>query len=757
MKKEILVKESRHVKNQSRGKHPARTRDRPVCQRFLFSLHLPFRKERPYMNERNRTRKTAAVSEPAPKKSDASPPRVSSRVAAAVCAILAVATLAAFWGVRSCGFLDFDDDDFVAGNPHVISGLSTENLKWAFTEKNLGFYFPVTMISHMIDSQLYGKGARGHHFTSLLLHLAAALLLFAALSRMTGSAWKSGFVAGLFALHPLHVESVAWVSERKDILCALFWFLCMLAYARYAEKPSVKRYLPVFFAFLAGLLSKAMIVTLPFTLLLLDYWPLGRWPSQEKGADQGRVRSDDKYPARLKTLILEKVPLFALIPVFVFTTVSAQKEAGAVTSLQAVSLAQRTLNAVVSYGTYLQKMVFPSGLAVYYPIRPGGAPVAAALVSGILLAAATAAAFYFGRRRRYLVTGWLWYLGTLVPVIGLVQVGSQAMADRYTYVPLVGVFIVVAWLAGEAAERTPAAGTAVAAASAMALVVLAVLSHLQVRYWKDSVTLFGRAASVTSDNWLAHNNLAIVLHKLGRTDEAMPHFAEAIRISPREPESHYSYAVALADSGRDDEAIGSFEKALECSPGYTDAMNRLGRLLLSKNRFAEAARYLEESVRVNPDIFESRNDLGNALSGAGRRDEAVMQYREALRINPLSHETLNNLGLALAEEGRTAEAVELFREAVRIKPDFYDARNNLGAAYGREGKMDEAAREFREALRARPGSAEAMNNLGIALARSGKVGEAAGYFREALRVSPGFADARVNLETAEKLLEAEKK
>lgn len=667
--------------------------------------------------------------------------------------LLAALTAASFWGVLSCSFVDLDDNQFIVENPHVNGGLSWQNIKWAFSSKNLGFYFPITMITHMIDSGLYGNWAGGHHLTNLVLHIISALVLFAALLRMTGSAWKSGFVAALFAVHPLHVESVAWVSERKDVLCALFWFLCLLAYARYAEKPSLSRYLPVFLAFILGLLSKTMILTLPFTLLLLDYWPLGRW-SPGEGPASGE-QSGAGLP--LKRLLWEKAPLFALVPLFAFLTVSAQKEARAITSVNVIPAAQRVSNSLLSYAGYLKKAFLPIDLAVYYPLRPGNTPVLLALLSGALLAALTAALMWYGKKRKFVVTGWLWYLGTLVPVIGLVQVGLQSMADRYTYVPLVGVFIVVVWMAGEIAEKSIPARRIAAAAGVACVAALSFLTHVQVGYWKDSLTLFSRAVAVTSDNWFAQNNLAIALHKLGRTDEAVPHFLEALRISPGESAGYYNYAIALADVGKEDEAIERLEQARKLFPDSVDILNRLGRLFLKKNRPLEAAGYLGESVRLDPEVYETRNDLGNALAAAGRQTGAVEQYREAIRINPSSYEAMNNLGLALAREGRQEEAIELFKEAVRVNPDFYDAHNNLGTAYGQVGRLDYAAAQYREALRVRPESAEAMNNLGIVLASAGKVREAEGYFREAVRLSPGFEDALKNLETAEKLLKEQKK
>jgi len=658
-------------------------------------------------------------------------------------AILVVITLAAFWGIWSNSFINADDDVYVSDNLRVQSGLTAENIRWAFSTTYFGFYYPLTWLSHMLDCDLFGLWAGGHHITSLAIHLLNTLLLFWFLWRATGREGRSFSVAALFAVHPLHVESVAWVAERKDVLCAFFWFLALLAYLRYIEKPSVPRYSLLFIFFMCGLLSKPMIITLPFTLILLDYWPLKRWAPFGAGRDQ-TPQVSGRGGAGLSRLLLEKLPLFLLIPVFAMLTFRAQEQAEAVASLKGLALDRRVSNALISYVAYLKKMVFPSDLSAYYPLSESGISTGYAVVCGAFLAAMTALALYLGRKKGYLAAGWLWYLGTLVPVIGVVQIGAQAMADRYTYVPLVGIFVILVWFFSDLAEEIKIRVRISRAIFAATLLILVVLARIQAGYWADSLTLFNRALSITPDNFFAHN--AVGNHYLVRGDneKAVEHFREAVRLDPGYSVAHYNLAMALMNLGMYGEAVGHYEMAMKEKEDAV-GMSNLGMALAKLDRREEAALWLRKAIRLNPDCFDARNNLASVLSETGQLVEAEEQYREALRIRPGSPVSLNGLGRVLARAGRWSEAVEQFRKAVQANPENSSARISLGKALAESGETEAAADQFREALKAAPpDDPRTLNEMGLAFAGVGKMRDAAELFRKAVDLAPEVAEARIN-------------
>lgn len=443
---------------------------------------------------------------------------------------LVVVIAAVYEPVVQFGFLTFDDADYITDNPRMADGLTLWNLMWAFTTTRVANWHPLTWISLLLDRQLFGTWAGGYHLTNLLLHIANTLLLFALLQRMTAATGRSGLVAALFGLHPLHVESVAWISERKDVLCAFFWFLTAWAYVRYVEQPGKSRYWQTVGTYALALMSKPMAVTLPFALLLLDYWPLGR------------IRNAQ---ADLPGLFREKIPFFALSAASSVATFWIQRSLGAMSPLEGLSLGTRVANALVSYEQYIGQAIWPVALAAFYPPRPP-LPASMALLAGLGLAAVSVAVVRAARSKPWMLTGWCWYLGTLVPVIGLVQVGAQAMADRYTYIPLVGLFLIVGWaVPADAAQRHAWRWTLTVFAGAI-LAACAGLSRIQVGYWRDSETLFRRALRVTRDNWLAHNNLGVALKEAGRPrEEEMEQYRQAIRLRPDYAEAHYNLGVAL--------------------------------------------------------------------------------------------------------------------------------------------------------------------------------------------------------------------
>ena len=440
----------------------------------------------------------------------------------AICIFLAVSTFAVYSQVQDHEFINYDDDKYVTNNEYVKAGFTRDSVGWALTTSYNSNWHPMTWLSHMLDAQLFGPNSKGHHLTNLLFHIANVLLLFLVLLRMTGALWQSGFVAALFALHPLNVESVAWVAERKNVLSTFFWLLTMWAYIRYAQKTNLKRYSLVILFFAMGLMSKPMLVTLPFVLLLLDYWPLRRLQSDRRTA--------------ISRLVYEKIPLLVLVAGSVVTTLTVQKMGGALGSLNAFPIQERVINALVSYWLYLQKMIWPGGLAIFYAHPENTLSVWKGLATAALLALVTTAAIRLARRAPYFAVGWFWYLGTLIPVIQLVQTGSIAMADRYAYVPLIGIFIIIAWGLPELLAKWRLRSRILTIAAGIWISTLMLMTWNQVSHWKNSITIFSHAIEVTDieypDFLLAHNNLANALLAEGRTGKAISHYKMAINLMP---------------------------------------------------------------------------------------------------------------------------------------------------------------------------------------------------------------------------------
>ena len=527
-----------------------------------------------------------------------------------VAAALAALVVAAYSRVGGNGFVDFDDGAYVYDNPVVREGLSADGVAWAFTAAHSANWHPLTWLSHMLDVSVFGLDPGAHHWVSVLLHALNTVLLFLVLRGLTGALWRAAFAAALFGLHPLHVESVAWIAERKDVLSALFWLLAIGAYARYARQPSRERYLVVAAAFALGLLSKPMVVTLPAVLLLLDAWPLGRWSPTEP-----------RPWTRLRPLLVEKLPLFALSLVSSVVTWYAQSASAATGTLSSYPLVERLSNAVVSYGTYLAKTVWPASLGVFYPhpstlgegVQVGPLVASAAALVTISVVAARQAA-----RRPYLAFGWLWYLGTLVPVIGIVQVGSQACADRCTYLPLIGVFVVVAWGLGELVERRPELRAGLAAATGAVLLALGAAIWVQTGYWSDSVTLYRRTIAVEGRSWLAWNNLGNQHLGRGELDRAMECFQEALRIFPGYGEAWYNAGNVHMQRMDREPAVAAYQRALELDGGNLDAWNNLGVAFLNLGRYPEAIANFESALRIEPRHGASLENL--ALTYAMQRD-----------------------------------------------------------------------------------------------------------------------------------------
>jgi tetratricopeptide (TPR) repeat protein len=608
---------------------------------------------------------------------------------------LLLATFAVYAQVRHFDFVNYDDPDYTTGNVHVRQGLTVQGLEWALTSRDAANWFPVTWVSHMLDCQFFGLESGWHHLHNVLLHALAAILLCMFLGRATGARWRSALVAFLFALHPLHVESVAWVAERKDVLSACFWFLTLWAYVRYTERPGWGRYLAVASGLCLGLMAKPMVVTLPFVLLLVDYWPLARFRRQRR------------------TILWEKLPLLGLSAVAAAITYLVQEHAGAVKTLP---LATRLANATLSCAIYIQKTFWPTRLAVFYPY-PRSFAFLPLLAAGVLLAVVTAGAIVLRRRTPYLLTGWGWFAVTLLPVIGLVQVGGQARADRYMYIPMVGLLIMLVWGAAEILERWQARVLAVPLAAAACL-ACAALTWIQVGYWRNSETLFRHALDVTEDNSVAFHNLgSTLMASPGHLSEALVYLETAVRIDPDSPPAHTDLGSALAKAGRLPEAIAQFQEAILLAPDAPIPHNNLGSALTEAGRLPEAIAEFQTALRLDPDYDEARRNLAAAQAGleshrsrgiallkAGDASGAIAELEAALRADPNDADAENDLGVALSSfPERQREAIAHFEAAVRLRPDFADAQLNLGVALsGIPGRLPDALRHLEEADRLRP-------------------------------------------------------
>lgn len=683
----------------------------------------------------------------------------------AICFALAVVTIAAYWPVLQNGFVNYDDPSYVTENAHVVGGLRSEEMLWAFQTCHAGNWHPLTWLSHMLDVTLFGLKPAGHHLSNLLFHIANSVLLFVVLQRMTGATCRSGVVATLFALHPLHVESVAWIAERKDVLSTFFFLLTLFAYTNYAHKieaspRSFRVWIHYFCAvlfFACGLMSKPMLVSLPFVLLLVDFWPLQRLPY---GIKQTRG-------AAIKKLILEKLPFFALSAVSCGVTFFVQRSAGAVNSFETVSPELRVANALISYIRYLGKIFWPEGLAVIYPF-PRSWPIEMSAGAAMILLAISAVVLRHLRRAPYLAVGWFWYLGTLLPVIGLVQVGGQALADRYTYIPSIGFFVMIVWTLSEVPEWWSATRPWLTAGALIVFAGCAVAARHQLAFWRNSRVLFEHALAVTEQNAIAENNLGVIL-----TDFviAEPHFEKAVRIHPGYPEALANLAMCRENKGEVEAAINLFQRslqsrpnptayyglaniyskqerfeiaeenyraALKLKPDFSEAWFNLGILHQKQKKIGEANQDYITALRFKPDRAEAHLAFGASLAGQKKFDEAIVEFNTALQLEPDNGDAHFNLGFALQSKGDLPGATKQFAEACQLRPDDFEARKALGFALLCQGKMAEAVPQFELVLRTRP-DASAHYYLALALDSQGLMEAALTNYQEAVRLASGTA------------------
>ena len=582
------------------------------------------------------------------------------------CLLLIATTLFVFWPATRCDFLNYDDPDYFTSNPNVLSGLTSHNFIWAFTTGHAGNWHPLTWISLMLDAQVFGNNSFGPHFMNLMFHAANAALLFLLLRRLTSATWRSAFVAALFALHPLHVESVAWVAERKDVLSTFFALLALLSYAHYAKEGRQSSFWCALVFSALGLMAKPMLVTLPFVLLLLDFWPLQR------------ISNHGFQISSLRRLFLEKVPFFVLSAISCVVTFIAQQKGGAVVSLQKISMPERIENAFVSCERYLGETFWPDNLANPYP-HPGHWELSLEIYSVALIAGLSAIAILFARKFPFLPAGWFWFVGTLIPVIGLVQVGDAAMADRYTYFPLIGIFIIVVWSAGFTFANWRVPNSLAYLCAAIVLAACAIRTHDQLCYWRNSGTLFSHTLAVTENNYVAENNLGTWLSAQGKVPEAMECFRRSLEIKADNPDALYNLGNAFSKSGNWDEAIADYRQALQTAPNSADILNNLGFALAAKKQLAEAISCFESALKLNYDSADTHNNLATVYFMEENFDAAVKHYREAIRISPDNPQLYANLGDALVRQNNIPEAVQNYQKSSRLNPGDARIRGKLQA------------------------------------------------------------------------------
>ncbi len=654
-----------------------------------------------------------------------------------ICLLLTSLTIGVFFPVRSFDFVNYDDSDYVTANNHVLTGLSLANLRWAFESGHASNWHPLTWLSHQADCQFFGIHPGPMHSVNLVLHALNAALLFLVLRRMTGAHWKSALAAGLFAVHPLRAESVAWISERKDVLSGLFFLLTLGAYARYVHSQSTRRsrsagawYALSLLGFGLGLMSKPMLVTTPFLLLLLDHWPFGRWT---------RVT----FTTATK-LVLEKVPFFLLAVASSLVTFLVQRKGGAVSTV--LSLADRVENAFVSYVRYVAKTIWPTNLSVLYP-HPGHWPLWEVLGAVLVALTITLLVALQIRRRPWLFVGWFWLLGTLIPVIGLIQVGVQSMADRYTYLPGIGLFIMVVWGVGEWICARESMIWPIAAGSLLAVGACAAVCFHQIQFWRDSQWLFQRAIDVTSNNYLAYNNLGYYLSGQGHPERAKEYYSKSLGINPGYPDALNNYGFALAAEGRYAEAIPYYQAALRVSRNQPDIHNNLGNAFSETGHLKEALDEYRLALQINPEHAEANNNLGIALAMQGNLDQrhpAIFDWR--YKPGPITPARIATWAMPWRRNTKIEEAIREYQSCLCLNPKDPQAHNNLGNVFMEQGRVDQAIGEYTQALQLNPKNPEAHFNLAVAYLRTNRSTEAIAHLQQVLRLSPGNTEAKRQLE-----------
>lgn len=689
---------------------------------------------------------------------------------------IAALTFIAFGCIINNDFINFDDDLYIAENPFIKSGITAETIKWTFTAVVASNWHPLTLLSHTLDWSLFGSWAGGHHLVSLLFHIGAVLFLFLFLNKTTQQLWPSAIVAALFAVHPLRVESVAWAAERKDVLSMFFGMATLYAYTFYVEDKKISKYLLCFFLFVLALMSKPMMVTIPFVLLLVDYWPLQRWQKtynpephktqvaaqqqknkkKKKGKSAAIPAEQTKTPIIVRNtkqvtieLLKEKIPFFILSIISSLVTIWAQDKGGSIVTIDKLFFSERLSNAIVSYANYLGKIFMPVNLSVFYPYQLVSSWQL--LGSVLLLIIITAGVLFFFKKAPFLITGWLWYLGTLIPVIGLVQVGKQAIADRYTYLPSIGILIMLVWGLLSLVPQKKPRKFVLAPLSGVAILIMMILSWQYCLSWKNSITIFNHALETTKNNYLAHNNLGVALAETGNTQEAISHYRAAIEINPLYDSAIVNLGTLLAATGKNEEAVNYYLQAIKANPANAHAHTNLGAALSAMGKKEEAEKHYQQALKIDQAHVDAFYNLANLLAEQGRQDEAAANYRQAIAIKPGHSRAHYNYAELLLQAGNINRAIEHFREAARLDATSFKALNNLGVLLEKQQRHDEAIYYYQKALHLDPKHAGLHFNLGVALGNKGDLEKAVKHFEKALELNPKFTQARQALKIAREM------
>jgi protein O-mannosyl-transferase len=653
-----------------------------------------------------------------------------------IVAFLLISILAVYYQIKNFEFIYYDDPKYVRDNPMVKLGITLDSIRWAFS--SIGYasnWHPITWLSHMLDVEFYGLNSGMHHLTNVIFHIADTLLLFFLFYRLTGEKWKCAAVAALFALHPLHVESVAWIAERKDVLSTFFWILTIWSYVWYVERRGMRRYLIVMILFVLGLMAKPMLVTLPFTLLLLDFWPINR---QELARPDGDVSPQSTmnimagiHWTGVGSLIWEKMPLLILASISSIITYVAQSRGGALSSLDILPISSRIANVAIAYCTYLWRMIWPFNLAVFYPYPRMFNPL---IVVGslFLLVLATLLTFKYTKRFPFLIMGWLWYLGTLVPVIGIVQVGYQSMADRYTYIPFMGIFVTLVW-GISSLFRQWRIGRYVLAVSFIAIIpVLMWVTWVQAGYWKDSTTLFSHALDVTRDNYLAHTNLSAALLEKGDIRGTIYHSSEALRIKPDYVPAHCNLGLGLMNQGKYQEAIEHFRQSIQINPYYINAYYGLGGSLYKLGKLDEAITQFQEVLRLDPQHAGAQKGLELAFMKQTKIDGAIAQMKEALKVDPKSAVLNYRLAELYMIKGNTKDAIDRYEKSLLSNPDLIQALNTLAVLYAQCGEYENSLSSLQKIVRLKPNDPDVYYNMACIYSKQGRKDEAIISLKQAI-------------------------
>jgi tetratricopeptide (TPR) repeat protein len=643
---------------------------------------------------------------------------------------LAVLVLAVYWQVQSFKFINLDDNMYITQNHHIQSGVTYRSIIYAFKDTHTGHWHPLTMLSHTLDWHLFGGKAGGHHCTSLIIHIFNTVLLFLLLNQLTGAIWRSALVAALFAIHPINVESVAWVAERKNVLSTFFWILTMLFYVWYVQKQGWRRYLPMFICFALGLMSKPMLLTLPFSLLLLDYWPLNRTVI-DKQNETDVSPSSKVEKATLRFLILEKIPLFILTAISILLTVYAAKSI--ISPFGIHSPLQRIYNAILSYALYLNKLFWPTDLAIFYPLRD--ISMQQVMPAAVFLVVITAICCKYYKKYPYLIVGWLWFLGTLLPVIGLVQVGAQSMADRYAYVPFIGLFIMIVWYVADRAGKNTYVKFSIAIASLFLILVLSVISWQRCQLWGDQFALWNDVLK-NHKVALAYNLRGLAYADKGQYRLALTDYNAAIALDKKCSEAFNNRGIVDGIIGEKMNALNDYNQAVNLNPKFADAYYNRGLLYLEMNYLDTAVADFTTAINIDPDMADYFNNRGVALRLKGEYEKSFADFNRALKLNRNFAEAYFNRGIIYQMHEQYFPAIANFTEALRIKPTYVDARFRRGSSFASLGRYDQAVEDLNYVLQNDPKNIDALRNLGIVLKNMRRYEEASAQLKKILQIKP---------------------